>query len=55
VQDSQRIFSSFYVQLIPRRAGECALPIRAQLRADAEFAQQAERPPGDGGFAQVEV
>lgn len=55
VQDPQCVCSSFHVQLVPGRSGERALPIRAQLGANADVAEQPERAPGYGGFAHVEV
>ena len=55
VEDAQRVRSALDVQLVARRSGERALPVRAELGADADVAQQPERAPGDGRLAHVEV
>ncbi len=43
------------VQLVARRAVECASPVRPDLALDAEVTQQRERPPGHGRRRHVEV
>ena len=43
------------VQLVARRAVECAPPVRPDLALDAEVTQQRERPPGHGRRRDVEV
>ena len=55
MQDAQRDLPSLDVQLVARRPCERTLPVRAELRVDADVAQQAERASRDGRVAQVEV
>src|SRR5438094_6551226 len=54
VQDAQCLLP-LDVELVARRTRERALPVRAQLRVDADVAQEAERAASDRGLAHVEV
>ena len=55
VEDLERVILTRHVQLVPRRAVERAALIGADLRRDAEVAQQREGTARDARACDVEV
>jgi hypothetical protein len=54
-EDVKRVIVTCDVQLVARRAIECATPVRSDLRAQSAVAQQCESPSSGRSAPEVEM